>query len=196
MSYVLYYSKYCENCKKILYKVGKDKIKEDIHFLCIDKRKVIKNKIYIILSDGKELLMPDEIKEVPALLLLNRGNRIIYGNEILNLFNPMLEKNKTRENKINGGEPLAFSNYEMGATLSDNYSYLDQNSDEMGVKGEGGLRQMHSFVKLDHSFKIDTPPEDYVKEKLDENAIKQYQQSRAAAAPPPKIPQEQNFSFN
>ena len=84
----------------------------------------------------------------------------------------------------------------MGTQMSDSYSYLDQNSDEMGVKGEGGLRQMHSFVKLDQTFKIDTPPEDYVKEKLDENTIKQYQQTRNAVAPPPKIPEEQNFSFN
>ena len=164
MSYVLYYSKYCENCKKILYKVGKDKIKEDIHFLCIDKRKVIKDKSYIVLSDGKELLMPDEIKEVPSLLLLNRGNRIIYGNEILNLFNPILEKNNTVEN--NGGEPLAFSNYEMGATLSDNYSYLDQNSDELSTKGEGGLRQMHSFATYNLKDEIETPPETFISEKI------------------------------
>ena len=54
----------------------------DIHFLCIDKRKKIGKKIYIILNDGKELLMPEEIKKVPALLLINRGNRIIYGEEI------------------------------------------------------------------------------------------------------------------
>ena len=140
MSYVLYYSKYCENCKKILYKVGKDKVKDDIHFLCIDKRKVTKGKVYIVLSDGKELLMPDEIKEVPALLLLNRGNRIIYGNEILELFNPILEKNNVTN--LNGGEPLAFSNYEMSATLSDNYSYLDQNPDDLSTKGEGGLQRI------------------------------------------------------
>ena len=53
MSYVLYYSKYCDNCKKILFKIGKDKIKDDIHFLCIDKRKKVKDKVYIVLSDGK-----------------------------------------------------------------------------------------------------------------------------------------------
>ena len=91
MSYVLYYSKYCDNCKKILFKIGKDKIKDDIHFLCIDKRKKVKNKIYIILSDGKELLMPEEIQKVPALLMLNRGNRIIYGKEILDLFEPIFD---------------------------------------------------------------------------------------------------------
>ena len=32
--------------------------------------------------------------------------------------------------------------------MSDSYSYLDQSPDEMNAKGEGGLRQMHSFVKL------------------------------------------------
>lgn len=168
MSYVLYYSKYCENCKKILYKVGKDKIKEDIHFLCIDKRKKVKDKIYIVLNDGKELLMPEEIKEVPALLLLNRGNRIIYGNEILELFNPLLEKNTQIKNNI---EPLAFSNYEMGTMLSDNYSYLDQNSDELSTKGEGGLRQMHSFATYNLKDEIETPPETFVSDKIKSGSV-------------------------
>ena len=64
MSYVLYYSKYCANCKQILYKenANRNEIK-DMHFLCIDKRKRIGDKIYIILNDGKELLMPIEIKK-------------------------------------------------------------------------------------------------------------------------------------
>ena len=164
MSYVLYYSKYCDNCKKILYKVGKDKIKNDIHFLCIDKRKKVKDKLYIVLNDGKELLMPPEIKKVPALLLLNRGNRIIYGEEILELFNPILENN-TKKATLSG-EPLAFSNYEMGATLSDNYSYLDQNSDELSTKGGGGLRQMHSFATYNIQDEIETPPEMQVSGKI------------------------------
>tara|TARA_B100001059_G_scaffold236740_1_gene289594 strand:- start:7175 stop:7738 length:564 start_codon:yes stop_codon:yes gene_type:complete len=164
MSYVLYYSKYCDNCKKILFKIGKDKIKDDIHFLCIDKRKKVKNKIYIILSDGKELLMPEEIQKVPALLMLNRGNRIIYGKEILDLFEPILENNKIKSTM--GGEPLAFSNFEMGTNLSDNYSYLDQSSEELKTSGEGGLRQMHSFATYDLTDEIETPPETFVSEKI------------------------------
>ncbi len=164
MSYVLYYSKYCDNCKKILFKIGKDKIKNDIHFLCIDKRKKVKDKIYIILSDGKELLMPEEIQKVPALLLLNRGNRIIYGKEILDLFEPMLENNNVKATI--GGEPLAFSNFEMGNNLSDNYSYLDQSSDELSTKGEGGMRQMHSFATYNITDEIETPPETFVSEKI------------------------------
>ena len=184
MSYVLYYSKYCENCKKILFKIGKNKIKDDIHFLCIDKRKVIANKIYIVLPDGKELVMPEEIKQVPALLLLNRGNRVIYGDEVLETFKPMLEG--TIE-KING-EPLAFSNYEMGATLSDNYSYLDQSSDELSTKGGGGLRQMHSFATYNILDEIETPPEnssvDHIKSKNVSNLLEKLQKERSAQIAP------------
>ena len=41
MSCVLYYSKYCENCRKLLYELGKSEIQNSIHFLCIDKRAIL-----------------------------------------------------------------------------------------------------------------------------------------------------------
>ena len=166
MSYVLYYSKYCKNCNSILYKVSRNEIKDDIHFLCIDKRKRIGNKIYIILNDGKELLMPEEIKKVPALLLINRGSRIIYGKEIEEFLNPILNKQK-----INNIEPLAFSNFEMGSSHSDNYSFLDQNSDELSTKGEGGLRQMHAFATYNSHDSIETPPETFVSSNVESKNV-------------------------
>ena len=54
----------------------------------------------------------------------------------------------------------------MGATLSDNYSYLDQNSDELSTKGGGGLRQMHSFATYNIQDQIETPPEMQVSGKI------------------------------
>ena len=54
MSCVLYYSKYCDNCKKILFKIGKDKIKDDIHFLCIDKRKKVKASPFTPFATAQE----------------------------------------------------------------------------------------------------------------------------------------------
>ena len=194
---IMYYSKYCKNCDKVIKILSRSSVKDYIHFLPIDKRmKNEKGKLSILLDSGESVLLPSSITRVPALLLIHQGNRVLFGDEIINFFREDFDKERKKAS-INNDEPLAYSFHgEMGTQMSDSYSYLDQNSDEMGVKGQGGLRQMHSFVKLDQNFKIDTPPEDYVKEKLDENTIKQYEQSRNAAAPPPKIPQEQNFSFN
>ena len=67
MSSVLYYSKYCENFKKLLYEIGKTKAKKDIHFLSIDKRVQHGEKMYIVLDNGKQIFMPPNIKKVPTL---------------------------------------------------------------------------------------------------------------------------------
>ena len=129
MSSVLYYSKYCENCKKLLYQLGKSNIQKNIHFLSIDKRINRGGIIYIILDNG---------------------NEIFVGDDVINFFNPQISQEKIHATQ-NNMEPLAFSMFEMGTSMSDTYSYLDQTPNEMEAKGEGGLRQMHSFVKLNHN---------------------------------------------
>jgi len=158
--------------------MGRSSLKKEIHFLSIDKRIKKNNKNYILLEDGKEILLPEIINKVPAVLLLHNGNKILFGDEILNFYRSQLDDEKKQAVKSEG-EPSAFSFYgEMGGNMSDKYSYLDQSSDEMGVKGNGGLRQMHTFQKIDEFVKIDTPPEDYIKEKMAENTLKNYQESR------------------
>jgi hypothetical protein len=179
MSSVLYYSKYCENCKKLLYQLGKSDIQKNIHFLSIDKRIDRGGKIYIILDNGNEIFMPPNIVSVPTLLLLNRGNKILVGNDVINFFKPQISQEKIQATK-NNMEPLAFSMFEMGTSMSDTYSYLDQTPDEMEAKGEGGLRQMHSFVKLNHNDKIETPPEDYEPDKVGQVDMGKLQASREA----------------
>ena len=179
MSSVLYYSKYCENCKKLLYQLGKSDIQKNIHFLSIDKRIDRGGKIYIILDNGNEIFMPPNIVSVPTLLLLNRGNKVLVGNDVINFFKPQISQEKIQATK-NNMEPLAFSMFEMGTSMSDTYSYLDQTPDEMEAKGEGGLRQMHSFVKLNHNDKIETPPEDYEPDKVGQVDMGKLQASREA----------------
>ena len=176
---IIYYSKYCEHSNKLLKILSKtDGIKDKIHFLPIDRRKLKEdNRTYVVLDNGQEILMPDVIKQVPALLLLHYGNRTLFGEEILKFYRPQIDKERKKATNYNG-EPQSFSMNETGTLMSDCYSYLDQSSDEMGVKGNGGLRQMHSFTKINDSITIDTPPEDYVKERLGENALKEYQDNR------------------
>jgi len=179
MSSVLYYSKYCENCKKLLYQLGKTKAQEAVHFLSIDKRINRGGKTYIVLANGKEIYMPPNIVSVPTLLLLNKGNKMLVGQDVINFFQPQIYQEKTKAT-LDNMEPLAFSGYEMGTSMSDTYSYLDQSPDEMNAKGKGGLRQMHSFVKLEHDDRIETPPEDYVPDKVGQVDMGKLQASREA----------------
>jgi len=192
---IMYYSKFCKNSDRIIQILSRSSVKDYIHFIPIDKRINNNGKVTILLDNGDKVLLPSNIEKVPALLLLHNGNRILFGDEILHFFRDDFDTERKKSTNFNG-EPLAYSfTGEMGTSMSDNYSYLDQSSDELGVKGQGGLRQMHSFVTLQDKINIDTPPEDYVKEKLDENALQQYEASRNSAIRPEKIPEKQDFSL-
>jgi hypothetical protein len=60
-------------------------------------------------------------------------------------------------------EPTSYSlgNYGFGGVCSDNYSFLDMNSESLQANGDGGLRQMHNYVSLNDEFNINTPKDDY-----------------------------------
>jgi len=65
--------------------------------------------------------------------------------------------------------------------VSDNYSFLDMDSEELNTKGNGGMRQMHNYVPLNHSDVITTPKDDfdYKQDKLSGDlTIEKLQQQR------------------
>lgn len=159
MSAILYYSNFCNHCKEILQQVSRSKAKEGIHFVSIDKRIKKNGSTYIILGNN-ELLLPPNIVRVPSLLLLNAGNKVIEGDEVLN---HIIEKTQQQNVQATQGnqEPFAFSLNDFGTIISDNYSFLDQSPDEMSAKGNGGMRQIHNYVPVEGNYSINTPNEDY-----------------------------------
>ena len=163
MSSILYYSKFCEHSNKLLQTLSKTNIQNDIHFICIDKRiKDSNGKMFIVLENGQKIIMPENVNRVPALLLLNQGYQVLYGESILNHLKPRQEvavKKATQNNM----EPMAFSFGGGGFSdiVSDSYSFLDQGADELEAKGNGGMRQMHNYVDLNYSDNITTPSDDH-----------------------------------
>ena len=155
MSCILYYSKYCDVCKKYLQLLSKTDTQKDIHFICIDKRvKESNNKTYIILENSQKIILPENVTKVPALLLLTQGYQVLYGEQILQHLKPQQQqevKNATQNNM----EPMAFSlggGGSFGDVVSDQYSFLDQDPDELRAEGNGGIRQMHNYVDLNTAF--------------------------------------------
>lgn len=125
-------------------------------FICIDRRvKEANNKTYIILDNGQKIVLPENVTKVPALLLLNEGYTVLYGEQILQKLKPRQEV-EVRQATQNNMEPMAFSlggGGGFGDVVSDQYSFLDQAPEEMAAKeGNGGMRQMHNYVDINTAF--------------------------------------------
>ena len=162
MSSILYYSNFCEHSKKLIQSLSKTNVAKEIHFICIDKRvKDTNNKVFIVLENGQKIIMPENINRVPALLLLTQGYDVLYGEAILNHLKPKQEV-AVKQATQNNMEPMAFSfgGGGLGDIVSDQYSFLDQGSDELEAKGSGGMRQLHNYVDLNFSDKISTPADE------------------------------------
>ena len=89
MSCILYYSNYCDNCKKLLVMLSKSSVKSDIHYICIDKRIVRNNTTYVVLESNQEILLPNTINAVPALMIINDNYKVLYGDNIMNFLKPV-----------------------------------------------------------------------------------------------------------
>jgi hypothetical protein len=55
---------------------------------------------------------------------------------------------------------FGFSGGGFGSITSDQYSFLDMDSDSLSAKGNGGIRQMHNYVDLNYSDNISTPEDE------------------------------------
>jgi len=186
MSSILYYSNFCEHSKKLLQTLSKTQVSKDIHFICIDKRvKDEKGKVHIILENGQKIIMPENVSKVPALLLLNNNYNVLYGDNIYNHLKPKQEV-ITKQATQNNMEPMAFSlggSGGFGGIVSDQYSFLDMDSEAMNTKGDGGLRQMHNYVPLNHADIISTSSVDESSDNKSGRSsgnitLEQYQQQR------------------
>ena len=155
MSSILYYSNFCEHSKKLLQTLTKSNLTKDIHFICIDKRvKEANNKTYVVLENGQKIIMPENVNRVPALLLLTQGCQVLYGESILQYFKPKQEA-LVKKATFNNLEPMAFSfGGGFSNVVSDQYSFLDMDSESLAAKGNGGSRQMHNYVDLNYMDQI------------------------------------------
>jgi hypothetical protein len=189
MSSIIYYSNFCEHSKKLLQTLSKSEVSKSIHFICIDKRvKGPDGKVNIVLENGQKIVMPENVTKVPALLLLNNNFQVLYGDNIYNHLKPSQEM-ATKKATQNNMEPMAFSlgGGGFGGIASDNYSFLDMDSEELNTKGNGGMRQMHNYVPLNHSDTISTPKDefDYKKGRAPEGmTLEQLQKQRDADLQP------------
>ena len=186
MSSILYYSNFCEHSSRIIQTLSKSTAQSEIHFVCIDRReKMSDGQIALILDNEQKVILPSHVSKVPALLLLNQGYKVIYGDEILSFLQPR-EERVTQSTPQIETEPSAFSLGDgtgLAGVVSDQFSFLDMTADDLSAKGEGGLRQMHNYATLGEDSKIQTPEEDYVANKASSSDLEAYEAARKLDTP-------------
>lgn len=164
----LYYSNYCEKCKKLLSLLHKSEYRDKFKYICIDNRVKENGKIVVILNNGYKLYMPPVVTKVPT-LHNDQTNNVLVGNEIMNFLNPPNKQIQNNNNKVNS-QPEAFGNYfdtnNSFGVMSDSFSFLNQSADDLSAKGNGGVRQMYNYCGLDSVDKIHTPEEEESNHKI------------------------------
>jgi hypothetical protein len=167
----LYYSNHCQHCQKILQFLVKNNLAKSLSFLCIDKRKrdSNNNQIYIVLEDGRQVIMPPNIQSVPALLLVKENYRVILGEDIIKRFQGKVQTQTQVATHFQGepmGVSLMTSNQGMNI-ISEPYTYYNMTPEELSAKGSGGRRQMYNYVpaNIEH-LTISTPPDTYHPDKI------------------------------
>jgi hypothetical protein len=178
---IIYYSNFCDPSKKLLQKVAKTKLSQEIHFICIDQRQRDSKGNTILFLQNEQVMLPSAVTKVPALYQME-SKQVLFGDDIYDHLLP-------REVAINqvatggNGEPECYSIYGMNK-MSDTFSFLDQSPEDMSAKGVGGARQLRRFAALEEQCQIVTPKEDHVPDKVGSNDFEKYKAERDALVKP------------
>jgi hypothetical protein len=175
MSAICYYSNFCEPSKKLLQLMAKTKLKNEIHFICIDQRSKDTRGQTLVEINGQRVVLPPAVTKVPALYLIDT-RKALFEDDIYRFLAPQ----ETAINHVETrgqGEPDCYSN--QAANMSDSFSFWDQDAEELGTKGSGGMRQQHSYATVDQVFQIPTPEDTYEPDKVGAKGSKTLEEYKA-----------------
>jgi hypothetical protein len=177
----LYYSNYCKHSQRVLHFIVKGNLSDKLNFLCIDKREkdVNNNQTYILLENGKRVVMPPNIQSVPALLLVKHGYRVLLGDDIIQHFQGAANLETKKKMMNQHIEPVGTS-LGSGYVSSEQYTSFHLTPDELSAKGNGGRRQLYNYVSANEEIiSIQTPPDTYQADKIDQDVtVDKLQQTR------------------
>lgn len=184
MSAICYYSNFCEPSKKLLQLMAKTKLKNEIHFICIDKRSRDARGQTMVEVNGQRVVLPPAVSKVPALYLIET-RKALFEDDIYRYLAPQ-EAAITHVETRGQGEPDCYSS--QSCSMSDSFSFWDQDAEELGTKGSGGMRQQHNYAAIDQISQIPTPADTYEPDKIGakgSKTLEEYKAERELAVAPP-----------
>jgi hypothetical protein len=140
-------------------------LQNEIHYICIDRRIVENGQTIIILNNEHRIVMPSNISQVPALLVI-QGYNILYGDDILNFLKPAILE-KVQIATEGNMEPVAFSLDAYGggggSVQSDNFCFIEP-SDEMADNQMHNTRGTPMFTQYEQDAQTEAPSSARIKE--------------------------------
>jgi len=183
MTVVIYYSNFCDPSKKLLQKVAKTKLSQEIHFICIDRRQRDSKGNTILFLENEQVMLPSQVTKVPALYQIE-SKQVLFGDDIYSYLLP--KEVAINQQATNGnGDPECYSIFGMNR-MSDTFSFLDQSPEDLSAKGVGGARQLRRFATVEDQYSIHTPEETYTPDKVGKTgkSLEEYKQERDALVKP------------
>lgn len=179
----LYYSNFCKHSQRVLQFLVKGNLVDKLNFLCVDKREKDpqNNHVYLVLEDGKRVVLPPNVRSVPTLLLVSQGYRVILGEDIIEHFQGDANRETKRKQLERVVEPVGASLGSVAANIfSESYTSYDLTPQELSAKGNSGRRSMHNYVSANEEIiGIYTPPDNYQPDKVNsEVTVDSLQQKR------------------
>lgn len=182
---ILYYSNHCKHSQNVIQTLVKGNMTDKLSFICIDKRSkdAKTNQTFIHLENGTKVIMPPNLYNVPALLLVSQKFEFIYGDDIIQRFHKDIVSRNKKTTKTIAAEPIAYylGNSAPGCNImSEKYTSYSLTPEELSAKGTGENRLLYNYVAVnDDPIFIETPADNYHPDKVDnELTVDKLQQQR------------------
>lgn len=174
---VLYYSTHCKYSQKVIQYITTTGLIEKISCICIDKRHRDhnNNNVLISLENGKKILLPPNIQNVPALLRVSKNHTVLFGDaQIVEYLGVEYGKQQLKSDILQtNGEPggYAFNHAESGTfnniISSEKFTNYNLTPEELNAKGTSASRELYNYVPATHEIKsIQAPPDTYKPDKV------------------------------
>jgi hypothetical protein len=192
---ILYYSNHCKHSQKVVQFIAKNNLIDKISCICVDRRvrDTNNNQLYIVLENGKRVIMPPNVHSVPALLQVKKNYSVVLGEKIIEYFQTtFLGGGGARVGDIkynaNANEPIGYNLFgitQNSNIVSEPYTNYNMTPTELSSKGRSEKRLMYNYVPATHkTIYIQTPPDTYRPDKVSQDiTIDKLQQQRNQEVP-------------
>jgi hypothetical protein len=177
---VLYYSNNCKYSQRVIQYIAKIGLIDKISCISIDKRQRDhnNNNILVTLENGKKIVLPPNIQNIPALLRTKQNYTVLFGDEqIIEYLNETYGHSQYENSDIlqKNGEPNGYMFYTASSSQTSNISsekYTNYNltPEDLNAKGTSKSRELYNYVPATHDTGfIPAPPENYKPDKIPTN---------------------------